>query len=195
MSGRDPIRVAVLTVSDSAVSGTRQDASGPAVRRRCEEMGWLVVKTATVPDEVNEIANPLREWSDSGAAILILTTGGTGVAPRDVTPEATRSVLEREIPGLAELMRAKGLEQTRYSALSRAVAGSRKNTLIVNLPGSLKGALFSLESIVDLVPHIIDLLAGITGHASDAKLRTTTETLDLRETSYEHEKPAENRPR
>jgi molybdopterin adenylyltransferase len=195
MSGPDSIRVAVLTVSDSAISGTRQDVSGPAIRRRCEEIGWTVATTATVPDEVNEIARHLREWADSGAATLILTTGGTGVAPRDVTPEATRSVLDREIPGLAELMRARGLEQTRYSALSRAVAGSRKSTLIVNLPGSPKGALFSLETIADLLPQVIDLLAGITGHGSDAKLSTTTETLDLSETSYEHEKPAENKPR
>ena len=195
MTGPDSIRVAVLTVSDSAVSGTRQDVSGPAVRRRCEEIGWRVVTSAIVPDDVNEIARHLREWANSGAATLVLTTGGTGVAPRDVTPEATRSVLEREIPGLAELMRARGLEQTRYSALSRAVAGSRKNTLIVNLPGSPKGALFSLKTIADLVPHVIDLLAGITGHGSDAKLSTTTETLDLSETSYEHEKPAENKPR
>jgi molybdopterin adenylyltransferase len=195
MKGPNSIEVAVLTVSDSAIYGTRQDVSGPAIRRRCEEIGWTVVTAATVPDEVNDIARHLREWADSGAATLVLTTGGTGVAPRDVTPEATRSVLDREIPGLAELMRARGLEQTRNSALSRAVAGSRKNTLIVNLPGSPKGALFSLETIADLVPHVVDLLAGITGHGSDAKLSTTTETLDLSETSYEHEKPAENKPR
>jgi molybdopterin biosynthesis enzyme MoaB len=126
---------------------------------------------------------------------LILTTGGTGVAPRDVTPEATRGVLEREIPGLSELMRARGLQQTKYSALSRAVVGSCKQTLIVNLPGSPKGALFSLETIADLVPHVIDLLAGITTHAADAKLSRTIETQGLGETSYEHEKPAENKAR
>lgn len=163
MSHPDPIRVGILTVSDSAVAGTRDDLSGPALRKRCEETGWYVIKTEAVPDEVDVIASTLREWTDAGAS-LILTTGGTGIAARDVTPEATRSVLEREIPGLSELMRAKGLEQTIYSALSRAVAGTRGKTLIVNLPGSPKGALFSLGVIEKLIPHCVDLLSGKTGH-------------------------------
>lgn len=166
MTGDAVIRVAILTVSDSAVAGTRVDASGPALRKRCEELGWTVVKAEIVPDDTEAITARLRAWADGGLASFILTTGGTGIAPRDVTPEATRSVVDREIPGLAELMRAKGLEQTIYSPLSRAVAGSRKRTLIVNLPGSPKGALFSLEIIECLAPHVIDLLNGKTEHST-----------------------------
>jgi molybdenum cofactor synthesis domain-containing protein len=106
----------------------------------------------------------LKEWADAGSATLILTTGGTGVAPRDVTPEATRRVLDREIPGLAELMRQKGIEQTKFSVMSRALAGTRKHSLIVNLPGSPRGALFSLQAIESVVPHAIELLQGSTCH-------------------------------
>ena len=164
------IRAAILTVSDSAVAGTREDASGPALHAICGELGWTVVATGVVRDDQKEIAARLREWADSQTATLILTTGGTGVAARDVTPEATRHVLDREIPGLAELMRTKGLEQTPFSALSRAVAGSRKRTLIINLPGSPRGAVSSLQSIQHLVSHVVDLLEGRTNHSSDAKL-------------------------
>jgi molybdopterin adenylyltransferase len=158
------IRVAVLTVSDSAVGGTRQDLSGPAIVAHCREKAWMVVATEIVPDERETIASQLKSWVDGGVAALILTTGGTGVAPRDVTPEATCDVIERQIPGLAELMRARGLEQTPYSVLSRAVVGSRGQSLIVNLPGSPKGAVHSLRAVEHLVPHILDLLRGYTEH-------------------------------
>jgi molybdopterin adenylyltransferase len=166
------IKVAILTVSDSAVRGTREDTPGPAIRECCEELGWSVAEKEVVPDNETVIARRLREWADSSVASVILTTGGTGLSARDVTPEATRSILDREIPGIAELMRSKGLEETRFSVLSRAVAGSRKGTLIVNLPGSPRGAVHSLKAVGDLVPHVIDLLEGRTEHASNAKLKT-----------------------
>lgn len=158
------IKVAILTVSDSAASGARQDLSGPALQQRCQELGWQIVASATLPDAEDSIATQLKVWADAPTASLLLTTGGTGVAPRDVTPEATRSILDRELPGLAELMRSRGLEQTKFSVLSRAIAGARKSALIVNLPGSPRGALHSLSVIEDLVPHIIDLLEGRTEH-------------------------------
>jgi molybdenum cofactor synthesis domain-containing protein len=158
------IRVAILTISDSARAGTREDASGPALRARCEELNWQVVHTEIIPDEQAMISERLEVWADQGLASVILTTGGTGVSARDITPEATRAVLDREIPGIAELQRAKGLEQTRFSILSRAVAGTRKQTLIVNLPGSPKGAVHSLAVIENVVPHVVDLLAGKTEH-------------------------------
>jgi molybdopterin adenylyltransferase len=158
------IRAAVITVSDSAHLGTRDDRSGPAVAARLEQNGFSIAARRMVPDERDRIASCLRDLIDTRVAQVILTTGGTGITPRDVTPEATRDVIEREIPGIGELMRAKGLASTPYSVLSRALAGTRDGVLIVNLPGSTRGAVESLDAILELVPHVLDLINGRTGH-------------------------------
>ena len=162
------IRAAVVTVSDGVCRGTREDKSGPAVAARLKAAGIEVVNTRVTPDEQGEIARCLRELADAGAIGAIFTTGGTGVAARDVTPEATREVVEREIPGIGELMRAKGLQSTRFAPLSRAVAGIRGRALIINLPGSPRGAVESLDAILELVPHVLDLLEGRTAHAAES---------------------------
>lgn len=158
------ILAAVLTISDSTVAGTREDRSGPALRRRLEELGWSVEVAEAIPDEVGRISPRLKALADGGRVHLVLTTGGTGVAERDVTPEATRAVLDREIPGLSEQMRAEGMKSTRFAILSRGIAGTRGRVLVVNLPGSPNAAVESLNAIVDVVPHILDLLQGNTGH-------------------------------
>jgi molybdenum cofactor synthesis domain-containing protein len=163
------IRVAVLTISDSTAAGKREDLSGPAVRSAVEQRGWQVIAAEVAPDELDAIAGRLIAFAGEEAADVILTTGGTGVALRDVTPEATRSVLEREIPGLGELMRSEGRRSTPFAALSRAVAGTRGRSLIVNLPGSPRGAVESIQAIADLIPHIVDLLHGRTEHTAPSK--------------------------
>ena len=159
-------KAAVLTISDSVSAGDRTDRSGPAVRDRLEQLGWNVTVIEVIPDEVSEIGARLSTLSDGGQVDAIFTTGGTGIALRDVTPEATRIVVDREIPGLGELMRARGRESTPLAVLSRAVAGTRGKVLIVNLPGSPRGAVESLDAIVELVPHVLDLPEGRTEHVS-----------------------------
>ena len=156
--------VAVITVSDSVFDGKRADGSGPAVKARLEQLGWLVTVEDVVPDDLRLIGGLLTSLADGGQVCAIFTTGGTGVAARDLTPEATRAVIEREIPGLGELMRASGRASTPFAALSRATAGIRGRVLIVNLPGSPKGAVESLNAIVELVPHVLKLLSGQTEH-------------------------------
>ncbi len=154
------IVVGVLTVSDRSARGERPDTGGPAIAQAVTEglVGASVTQTAIVPDDEGAIAAVLLRWADELGLDLVLTTGGTGFAPRDVTPEATRAVLQREAPGLAEAMRADGRLVTPHAMLSRAVAGVRGRTLIVNLPGSPKGALENLASILPVLPHAIELL-------------------------------------
>ena len=159
-------RAAVLTISDSVTAGARIDRSGPAVRERLEQLGWKVAVTEVVPDEAAAISARLAALADGGQVSAIFTTGGTGLAARDVTPEATRAIIEREIPGLPELMRTRGRESTPMAVLSRAVAGTRGRVLIVNLPGSPRGAVESLDAIVEVVPHVLELLRGHTDHAT-----------------------------
>jgi molybdenum cofactor synthesis domain-containing protein len=153
-----PIRVAILTVSDRSARGERADASGPALVQAAQQQGWQVVETATVPDEQPLVEQALIRWCDSGQVDLALTTGGTGFAPRDVTPEATLAVIQRATPGLAEVMRQESLKVTPHAMLSRAAAGIRAHTLIVNLPGSPKAAVENLRSILTVLPHAVELL-------------------------------------
>jgi molybdopterin adenylyltransferase len=161
------IRVAVITVSDSAAAGTRQDRSGPALVDRVTQLGWQIAGTRLVRDEKGEIAAAMAELADSGEIDVVLSTGGTGLAQRDVTPEAARSVAWREAPGFGEVMRAKGRNSTPMAALSRSGAYTRGAALMVTLPGSPRGAVESLEAVMDLIPHAVNLLHGRTEH--DAK--------------------------
>jgi molybdenum cofactor synthesis domain-containing protein len=154
------IRFGILTLSDRSSRGERADSSGPALANRIQAEGWLLVKEALLPDEVSAIREILASWADSGEIDVILTTGGTGFSPRDVTPEATLAIIDREAPGLAEAMRAASLRVTPHAMLSRIVTGIRKKTLIVNLPGSPKGAVENLQVVVPVLPHAIQLLQG-----------------------------------
>lgn len=153
-------RVAVLTVSDRGSGGEREDLSGLAVQEAVQEAGWQVVARDIVPDEIDAIAARLAYYSDELRVDLVLTTGGTGLSPRDVTPEATRRVLDREAPGFAEAMRSASLAVTPHAMLSRAVSGVRSATLIVNLPGSPRGARENLGVILPALPHGLEKLRG-----------------------------------
>ena len=161
-----PLRAAILTVSDQGSRGERVDTSGPAVRHLLAQLGAEVTHYDVVPDERERIAAVLRAWCDAGDLDVVVTTGGTGLAARDVTPEATGDVSERLVPGLAEVMRAEGLRHTRNAMLGRGIAAVRGRTLIVNLPGSERGARESLGAILDVLPHAVELLRGVTEHGA-----------------------------
>lgn len=152
------IRFGILTLSDRSSRGERADASGPALMAAIQGEGWSVVKQEVLPDEESAIREILASWANSRDVDVILTTGGTGFSPRDVTPEATRAVIEREAPGLAEAMRAASLKVTPHAMLSRIVTGIRGKTLIINLPGSPKGAVENLQVILPVIPHAVQLL-------------------------------------
>ena len=154
------MRVAILTVSDSVSSGKSQDRSGPSVAARCQELGWDIVSTAVCADDRPAVERWLKETADSKSTDLILTSGGTGLGPRDVTPEATLAVVERVIPGFSEKMRAAGAEKNPRAILSRGAAGIRGTTIIINLPGSPTGAVESLNVVAALLPHSVDVLHG-----------------------------------
>jgi molybdenum cofactor synthesis domain-containing protein len=152
------IRFGILTLSDRSARGERADASGPALADLIRAEGWSVVKQSLLPDEESAIREILISWADSDELDVILTTGGTGFSPRDVTPEATRAVIERDAPGLAEAMRLASLKITPHAMLSRVVTGIRKRALIINLPGSPKGAVENLQAITAVLPHAVQLL-------------------------------------
>ena len=154
------ITVGILTVSDRCSSGEREDKSGELIRRLVPEIQGRVVEYSIVPDEKQAIVERLTEWADRGGVDIIITTGGTGLAPRDVTPEATLEVIDKVAPGFAEAMRAKGLKKTPHSMLSREVCGTRNRTLIINLPGSPKAVLECLPAIMPALPHAVEILKG-----------------------------------
>jgi molybdenum cofactor synthesis domain-containing protein len=153
----------VLTISDRSARGEREDTAGPALAAEMQQRGWEVTCRDIVPDEVPRVTQRLTEWADNDSVDLILTTGSTGFSPRDVAPEATLSVVDRLAPGLAEAMRARGLERTPHAMLSRAVAGIRGKVLIVNLPGNPQGARDSLLVILPALPHGVEILRSTPG--------------------------------
>jgi len=166
-----PIRIGILTVSDRSSRGERRDESGPTLVNAVSQQGWQVIRTEILPDEIEKLMTTLIEWAESGEMDVILTTGGTGFSPRDVTPEATLAVIQRPTPGLSEAMRNTSLHLTPHAMLSRATSGIRARTLIVNLPGSPKGALENLAVLIPVLPHAIQLLredpSAEAGHRMD----------------------------
>ena len=148
----------VLTISDTGAAGLREDTSGQAIKKIFLDMGFSLERYEIVPDEKNIIADKLAEWADSGEVNLVMTTGGTGLGPRDVTPEATQSIIQHQVPGISEAMRQSGLRHTPMAMLSRGISGLRGNCLIINLPGSTKAVKECLEETAKAIPHAIETL-------------------------------------
>ncbi len=166
------IRAGVITVSTKGFAGERPDESGPAMAEGLRAAGIEIVAQDLVPDDVERVATAILAAARAGANV-VLTTGGTGLSPNDVTPEATRRVIDREIPGIAEALRARSLERTPHGMLSRGVAGALGKTLVVNLPGSPRAVRESLEVILPVLPHVVELLAGESGESGHARGRTS----------------------
>ena len=162
--GSAAFTLGILTVSDAGSKGERADTSGDAIRDIMESEGFAMTLRDILPDEADLVADKLREWCDGGEVDVVLTTGGTGLGPRDVTPEATRRVLDLEVPGIAEAMRMQTLQHTPMAMLSRSVAGVRSGCLIVNLPGSPKGVLETLEIARAAIPHALEMIRGWRTH-------------------------------
>lgn len=160
------MKVAVLTASDKGARGEREDRSAEVVKEMVSQIGGEIVAYDVVPDEKEALREKLLEYTDEKKLDLVLTTGGTGLSPRDVTPEATLEVIERQVPGISEAMRLKGLEKTPHAMLSRAVAGSRGRTLIINLPGSPQAVRENLEVVLPAIPHAIEILQGRGGECA-----------------------------
>ncbi|MDA2923498.1 MogA/MoaB family molybdenum cofactor biosynthesis protein [Acidobacteria bacterium AH-259-L09] len=162
------MKAAVITISDGCFHEKKEDTSGRALHQILTKNKWVVAVTRIVPDKIPPIQKQILELTDHGEIDLIITTGGTGLGPRDVTPEAVAPLLEKEVAGLAELMRLRGVESTEFAALSRSVAGVRNRTLILSLPGSPKGATQSLQAVLKVLPHAIDIIQGHTAHDSSS---------------------------
>ena len=165
------LKVGILTISDRAARQEREDLSGPALQNIVHEQDWQIEKLAVIPDEMEKIKNTLIYWCDDSRLNLILTTGGTGFTPRDITPEATLQVIHRHTPGIAEAMRSEGFKKTPHAILSRSVAGIRGETLIVNLPGGTKAAIENLQVILPVIPHAIELLVGSSGAEKNHQIK------------------------
>jgi molybdenum cofactor synthesis domain-containing protein len=163
-----PIRAGIITISTKGAAGERTDESGPAMREALEAAGHEVVRADLVPDDAGAIATAILAARQAGASV-VLTSGGTGLSPNDVTPEATRRVIDREIPGIAEALRAASLGKTKHAMLSRGIAGAMGSTLVVNLPGSPRAVRESLEVLLAVLPHAVELLAGESGESGHAR--------------------------
>ena len=163
------LNAGVLTISDKGARGQRYDESGKVIKDNLSSAGGQVIKYEVIPDEAETISHKLTEWADEGDVDVIITTGGTGLSPRDNTPEATLSVIDKEVPGIAEAMRLRGLEFTPFAILSRAKSGIRDRTLIINLPGSPDGVKQSLQAILPAIPHAVEVLRGQAGECAHKK--------------------------
>jgi molybdopterin adenylyltransferase len=165
------LRFGIITISDRSSRGERPDESGPALVKAISQQGWQIIRTEILPDDAEQVKRTLVDWADGDEMDVILTTGGTGFSPRDITPEATQAVIQRHTPGLVEAMRSVGLHSTPHAMLSRAIAGIRGRSLIVNLPGSPKGAIENLAVLIPVLPHAIQLLrdepSAEAGHRKD----------------------------